>query len=134
MAERGIPVEVLDPKVVFPPKISGLRQDNAGQPKSDIMFPPLPNFNSPPLSSSPTSAASRAATNALDRALSNASKKLFGGNRLPTSQDYSSSTSSPRQQEIISARSPDDGGVRDPLEEMILSQFDDLVQKDGCSD
>ncbi|EPQ50501.1 hypothetical protein GLOTRDRAFT_133874 [Gloeophyllum trabeum ATCC 11539] len=93
--------------------------------------------NSPPLSSSPTSAASRAATNALGRALSIASKKLFGGNGLPTSrtsQDYSPSTSSPRRQEIITARSPDDGGVRDPLEEIILSHFDDLVQKDGCSD
>ncbi|EPQ50543.1 hypothetical protein GLOTRDRAFT_50525, partial [Gloeophyllum trabeum ATCC 11539] len=99
---------------------------------SDITFPPPPNFNSPPLSSSPTSAASRAATNALSRALSIASKKLFGGNGSPrsrTSQDYSPSTSSPRRREIILARSPDDGGVRDPLEEKILSQLDDLAQK-----
>lgn len=93
-------------------------------PAVDITFPPPPHPNAPPLSHSPSSIASRAATNALNRALSLASKKLFGHRSSP-SRDYSA-PSSPRRPQIIAL---DGDGERDPLEDQLLADLEDLAQK-----
>ncbi|KAK0205556.1 other/ULK/ULK protein kinase [Desarmillaria ectypa] len=93
-------------------------------PAVDITFPPPPHPNAPPLSHSPSSIASRAATNALNRALSLASKKLFGHRSSP-SRDYSA-PSSPRRPQIIAL---DGDGERDPLEDQLLAELEDLAQK-----
>ncbi|KIY72243.1 kinase-like protein [Cylindrobasidium torrendii FP15055 ss-10] len=85
-------------------------------------FPPAPNTSTPPLSQSP----SRAASNTLSRALSLASRKLFG-HRHTTSKDSTSSTrSSPRRPQIIAL---DSDGERDPLEDQLLAQLEELAQK-----
>ena len=106
-------------------------------------FPPVPNLaNAPPLSSSPSSAGSRG-SNALTRALSLASKKLFGvpGTRNSLHYRDSSSSPSPRRIPLPFGRSQADGdGVgrfgdrtadiaRDPMEEDLLAQLEDLAQK-----
>lgn len=93
-------------------------------PAVDITFPPPPHPNAPPLSHSPSSIASRAATNALNRALSLASKKLFGHRSSP-SRDYSA-PSSPRRPQIITL---DGDGERDPLEDQLLADLEELAQK-----
>lgn len=93
-------------------------------PAVDITFPPPPHPNAPPLSHSPSSIASRAATNALNRALSLASKKLFGHRSSP-SRDYSA-PSSPRRPQIIAL---DGDGERDPLEDQLLADLEELAQK-----
>ncbi|KAG7445270.1 kinase-like protein [Guyanagaster necrorhizus] len=93
-------------------------------PAVDITFPPPPHPYAPPLSNSPSSIASRAATNALNRALSLASKTLFGHRSSP-SRDYST-PSSPRRPQIIAL---DGDGERDPLEDQLLADLEDLAQK-----
>ena len=94
-----------------------------------ITFPP-PNTNIPPLSSSPSSIASRAASNALNRALSLASKTLFGSqghSRSPSLRDQSTSVPpSPKRPQIIAL---DKDGERDPMEDELLGQLEDLAQK-----
>ncbi|KAJ7092776.1 kinase-like protein [Mycena belliarum] len=98
-----------------------------------ISFPPPPNPVAPPLSSSPSSVASRAASNALNRALSLASKKLFGvqtSRRTSTSSIRDSAPPSPRRLQIIALG--DDGadaGTRDPLEDELLGELEELAQK-----
>ncbi|KII91572.1 hypothetical protein PLICRDRAFT_156776 [Plicaturopsis crispa FD-325 SS-3] len=91
-------------------------------------FPPPPNPNAPSLSSSPTSAASRAASNALTRALNLASKKLFGQGVGGRPSHYRT-PSSPRRQQIIVNRVPDDDADRDPLEDDLLASLEGLAQK-----
>ena len=106
-------------------------------------FPPVPNLaNAPPLSSSPSSAGSRG-SNALTRALNLASKKLFGvpGTKPSSHHRDSSSSSSPRRNPIPFGRSQADGDgtgkfgdrtagmERDPMEEDLLAQLEDLAQK-----
>ncbi|KAK2463328.1 hypothetical protein APHAL10511_004639 [Amanita phalloides] len=95
-----------------------------------ITFPPPPNGNAPPLSSSPSSIASRAASNALNRALSIASKTLFGsqGHSRPSSlrEHTGSAPPSPRRPQIIAL---DGHGEKDPMEDEILAQLEDLAQK-----
>ncbi|TFK69876.1 Pkinase-domain-containing protein [Pluteus cervinus] len=93
---------------------------------SNTTFPPPPNPTVPPLSSSPSSVASRAAANALNRALNLASKKLFGTKpRSSPSRDYSVPPS-PRRPPIIAL---DGDGERDPLEDELLAQLEELAQK-----
>ncbi|KAG2006923.1 CAMK/CAMKL/GIN4 protein kinase, variant 2 [Coprinopsis cinerea AmutBmut pab1-1] len=101
----------------------------------NITFPPPPNVNAPPsLSSSPSSNASRAAASALNRALSLATKKLFGTSRRQPSisspvHEVSSNTSppsSPRRPQIIAL---DTAGERDPLEDELLANLEELAQK-----
>lgn len=73
--------------------------------------------------------ASRAAANALNRALSLASKKLFGtGNHARSSPPSRnpSAPSSPRRPKIITL---DGDGERDPLEEVLLADLEELAQK-----
>lgn len=99
-------------------------------PQTNTTFPPPPNPyapSAPALSSSPSSTASRAATNALNRALSLASKKLFGATvrGSPPVRDRST-PSSPRRPQIITL---DPEGERDPLEDQILGDLEDLAQK-----
>ena len=106
-------------------------------------FPPIPNpVNAPPLSSSPSSAGSRG-SNALTRALNLASKKLFGVPNTKTASYYrdSSSSPSPRRNPLPFGRSQGDGDggerfgyrtagmERDPMEEDLLAQLEDLAQK-----
>ncbi|KAF8622403.1 hypothetical protein AX15_007055 [Amanita polypyramis BW_CC] len=99
-----------------------------------ITFPPPPNVNIPPLSSSPSSVASRAASNALNRALSIASKTLFGSQghpRASPSREHHlhhnvGAPSSPRRPQIIAL---DRNGERDPIEDNLLAQLEDLAQK-----
>lgn len=98
--------------------------------QANTTFPPPPNHYAqavPALSSSPSSTASRAATNALNRALSLASKKLFGATvrGSPPVKDRST-PSSPRRPQIITL---DPEGERDPLEDQILGDLEDLAQK-----
>lgn len=72
--------------------------------------------------------ASRAASSALNRAISLASKKLFGAThqRRPSpSHDYSASPS-PRRPQIIAL---DGDGERDPLEDELLANLEELAQK-----
>ncbi|KAJ6625105.1 kinase-like domain-containing protein [Mycena sp. CBHHK59/15] len=94
----------------------------------NTVFPPPPNPVAPPLSSSPSSMASRAASNALNRALSLASKKLFGASthrRASSSRDHSAPPS-PSRPHIIAL---DDDGERDPLEDELLANLEELAQK-----
>lgn len=94
-----------------------------------ITFPPPPNTNAPPLSSSPSSIASRAASNALNRALTLASKTLFGSqghSRSSSSRDQTSLPSSPMRPQIINL---DGDAGRDPMEDELLGQLEDLAQK-----
>lgn len=104
-------------------------------------FPPIPNLvNAPPLSSSPSSPGSRG-SNALTRALSLASKKLFGATNTKPSSHYldPSDPSSLRRNPLPFGRSPVDGdgnekfgeggAERDPMEEELLTQLEDLAQK-----
>ena len=104
-------------------------------------FPPIP-INAPPLSSSPSSAGSRG-SNALTRALNLASKKLFGVPGALAAPYYrdSSSSPSPRRNPLSFGRSHaygDGAGrfgdrtagmERDPMEEDLLAQLEDLAQK-----
>jgi serine/threonine-protein kinase ULK/ATG1 len=95
---------------------------------ANTTFPPPPNPNAPPLSSSPSSLASRAASNALNRALSLASKKLFGtATHSKRSSLSSTNNSTPtRKNQIIAI---DDGEKRDPLEDKLLGELEELAQK-----
>ena len=116
-------------RIPFPSPAGGANEEamNTGQ----TTFPPPPNTNIPPLSSSPSSISTRAASNALNRALSLASKTLFGSPghpRNPSTQDQSTSVPpSPKRPQIIAL---DDGdGERDPMEDELLGQLENLAQK-----
>lgn len=108
----------------------------SGTGTNNITFPPPPlAMMAPPLSSSPSSMASRAASNALHKALNLASKKLFGTSRRPShSHSYanslSSATSSPRRQ-ILTLEGDGGGpnGERDPMEDELLANLEELAQK-----
>ncbi|KAF8624651.1 hypothetical protein AX17_006982 [Amanita inopinata Kibby_2008] len=101
--------------------------NNSTFPAGNITFPPPPSATAPPLSSSPSSIASRAASNALNRALSLASKKLFGHGHAKSSPPREcSAPSSPRRPQIIVL---DGDEERDPMEDELLAQLEDLAQK-----
>ncbi|KAF9456734.1 other/ULK/ULK protein kinase [Collybia nuda] len=114
-----------DRKIPPTPTVDDYSADYPIPPNINITFPPPPNANVPPLSSSPSSLASRAASNALNRAISLASKKLFGHSRGSPSRDYSGS-SSPKRTPIITL---DSDAERDPLEDQLLGQLEELAQK-----
>lgn len=97
-----------------------------------ISFPPPPNPNLPPLSGSPSSVGSRTGSNPLTRALNLASKKLFGATSSARTPPYYRESASPRRQHIITSRNGlglDVDGVRDPLEDTLLENLEELAQK-----
>jgi serine/threonine-protein kinase ULK2 len=116
--ERRLPPSPLSEPALLPPE--------SPVSPANTTFPPPPNPNAPPLSSSPSSAASR--TNALTRALNLASKKLFGSSSRRPSYSADSSPS-PRRQQIITGRGEDEDVERDPMEDDLLTDLEQLAQK-----
>lgn len=96
-------------------------------PTAVTAFPPPPNPYAPPISVSPSR------RSALTRAINIASKKLFGTTaRTPSGYFFGRDSSrSPRRQPLLLGKTveEDTGVIRDPLEEVLLTELEDLAQK-----